>query len=73
MRFEITDDGSGFDPSSAPSGGGFVSMRDRVGALGGTLAVVSSPGGGTPVRGVVPDRAGTHPAPDRAGTASLPG
>ncbi|MGH9277351.1 MAG: sensor histidine kinase [Acidimicrobiales bacterium] len=54
LRFTIVDDGRGFDPATVVEGAGFVSMRDRVGALGGTLTVTSSPGGGTQVRGVIP-------------------
>ena len=54
LRFEVEDDGRGFDPAIARGGGGFVSMRDRVGALGGELDVTSEPGGGTRVRGAVP-------------------
>jgi signal transduction histidine kinase len=54
LRFEVADDGLGFDPATARGGGGFVSMRDRVGALGGDLEVTSGPGRGTQVRGAVP-------------------
>ncbi len=54
LEFEVRDDGRGFDPAATSGGGGFVNMRDRVGALGGELRVVSSPGGGTVVRGLVP-------------------
>ena len=43
----------------APSDGvGLVSMQDRIGAAGGDLEIVSSPGRGTTIRGTVPDGAG---------------
>ncbi len=58
LCFEVQDDGPGFDPATARGGGGFVSMRDRAGALGGELEVTSAPGAGTVVRGRVPTTAG---------------
>ena len=55
LRFEVRDDGPGFVPgSNGHRGSGLVNMRDRVGALGGDLAIVSSPGHGTRVIGSVP-------------------
>jgi len=53
LWFQVADDGSGFDPS-AGEGHGFVNMRDRLGALGGSLTVQSSLGDGTTVCGSVP-------------------
>ena len=52
LQFEVSDDGVGFDPSEyrAP-GAGFVNMSDRLGAIGGRLAVRSAPGRGTRVSG----------------------
>ena len=58
LRFEVEDDGHGFDPATVEGGGGFVSMRDRVGALGGELEVTSRLGHGTLVRGRVPTARG---------------
>jgi DNA-binding NarL/FixJ family response regulator/signal transduction histidine kinase len=46
---EVTDDGRGFGPESAP-GVGLKSMRERAHALGGSLKVESEPGKGTTVR-----------------------
>ena len=49
------DDGAGFDMATgAHHGHGFVNMSDRVGAIGGTIAVESSPGHGTTIRGRIP-------------------
>jgi signal transduction histidine kinase len=58
LRFTVTDDGVGFDASTG-GGHGFVNMADRLGALGGTLEVISTPFGGTRVEGRIPvaDRA----------------
>jgi signal transduction histidine kinase len=57
IRFEVADDGAGFDPDTT-AGHGFENMRDRVGAFSGTLEVESSPGAGTRVRGTLPLPAG---------------
>jgi signal transduction histidine kinase len=56
LRFEVADDGAGFDPGSEPRGSGLSNMSDRLGALGGRLSVVSAPGDGTRVAGAVPLR-----------------
>jgi len=53
-RFAIADDGDGMDTSSAREGQGLTGMRDRIGAVGGELEIVSAPGRGTTVRGTVP-------------------
>jgi signal transduction histidine kinase len=54
LRFEVEDDGCGFDPSAATKGSGLVNMTDRLDALGGDLHVDSSPGQGCRVRGSLP-------------------
>ena len=55
LCLEIEDNGAGCDVESARNAGtGFTNMTDRVAALGGTLAVESTPGLGTTVRGNVP-------------------
>ena len=54
LRFEVADDGPGFDVAAAAMGHGFVNMRDRLGAIGGTLEVDSAPGEGSRIRGHVP-------------------
>jgi signal transduction histidine kinase len=55
LAFAIVDDGVGFDPSLVAEGVGLVGMRDRIGAVGGEVDVLSQPGHGTTVRGVVPE------------------
>jgi signal transduction histidine kinase len=50
----VADNGAGFDPTSKSQGAGFINMSDRLGAIGGTLQVDSTPGVGTRVRGTVP-------------------
>lgn len=59
LRFEIRDDGVGFDlaDDGATAGHGFVNMTDRLGAFGGHLEVDSSRGSGTTITGTVPLRA----------------
>ena len=54
LRFSVTDDGAGFNTGQRADGMGLVSMRDRIGAAGGTLDVVSRQGAGTTVSGIVP-------------------
>jgi two-component system sensor histidine kinase UhpB len=49
----VHDDGEGFD-ASAPKGFGLSSMTERVRALGGTLAIKSTPAGGTTITVVLP-------------------
>jgi signal transduction histidine kinase len=54
LAFEVSDDGPGFDLSGPKSGRGLQHMRDRVGAIGGSLTIESAPGAGTCIRGTVP-------------------
>jgi signal transduction histidine kinase len=54
VRFEVRDDGPGFDPATAVGGGGLVGIRDRLAAAGGSLEIHSQPGHGARVRGAVP-------------------
>jgi signal transduction histidine kinase len=55
FEFEVRDGGEGFDQGAQSDGIGLVSMRDRIGAVGGRLEIRSAPGIGTTVRGIVPD------------------
>ncbi len=54
LAFDVRDTGRGFDTRRTPSGGGLTSVRDRIDAVAGRLKIVSVPGWGTTVRGVVP-------------------
>jgi signal transduction histidine kinase len=55
LLFEVSDNGAGFDlATGAHHGHGFVNMRDRVGAIGGSINVESSPGHGTKIIGRIP-------------------
>jgi signal transduction histidine kinase len=54
LRFEVRDDGAGFDERLVTGGMGFTSMRDRVAAVGGELTVRSRPGHGTRVSASIP-------------------
>lgn len=51
--FAVVDDGVGFDPSVA-GGHGLSNMRDRLGAIGGSLRVQTGRGSGTAVLGEIP-------------------
>jgi signal transduction histidine kinase len=55
LTFEVIDTGAGFAMESrGAQGHGFVNMTDRLGAIGGTLTVMSRPGQGTTIRGDIP-------------------
>lgn len=54
LRFEVHDDGPGFDPDAPHDGVGLRNMRDRLDALDGRFEIVSAPGRGTAIVGVVP-------------------
>ena len=55
LDFTVCDSGAGFDPAKTQVGAGIANMRDRIAAVGGTLAVDSAPARGTRVHGSVPD------------------
>ncbi len=65
IRLEIRDDGVGFaDDGDFPGHLGLRSMRERAEAVGGTLVIASTEGGGTTVRAEIPrERASGSPAP----------
>ena len=52
--FAVSDDGLGFDPETVAAGSGLRNIRERVGELGGTMRIVSRPGGGSAVQGSIP-------------------
>jgi signal transduction histidine kinase len=51
LRLEVSDGGSGFDPTTVPTAGhlGLAGMRERAELLGGSFRVESQPGHGTVV------------------------
>jgi PAS domain S-box-containing protein len=55
LRIAVRDDGKGFVPGER-EGLGLVAMRDRIGALGGTLQLVTGPARGAAIEVVLPDR-----------------
>ena len=54
LRFEVRDDGAGFDVQSTPIGTGLSNLRERLAAVGGTMTIHSSPGRGTRITGSIP-------------------
>jgi signal transduction histidine kinase len=54
LRFEVSDDGRGFDPAIVEHGTGLQGIADRLASLGGELDVRSAPGDGTIVAGRLP-------------------
>jgi signal transduction histidine kinase len=53
LRFEVEDDGKGFDVGSTTHGTGLQGMADRLDALGGRFEVTSAPGSGTTISGTL--------------------
>ena len=56
VHFEVLDDGAGLPDGYAGEGAGLTNMRDRLGAMGGTLAIESNHAKGTRVMAAVPIR-----------------
>jgi signal transduction histidine kinase len=54
LLVQVRDDGAGFDPDQVGTGVGFISMRDRLAAVGGELDITSSVGRGTCVTAKIP-------------------
>ncbi|GAB4437905.1 MAG: hypothetical protein OHK0026_03330 [Rhodocyclaceae bacterium] len=59
LSLSVRDDGRGFDPAAVGSGEarfrlGLLGMNERAAALGGSLAILSSPGAGTVVSARIP-------------------
>ncbi len=71
LRFEVVDDGAGFDPETTRKGTGLQGMADRLDTVGATLTVDSSPGRGTTITGRVPARSAetVTPVPELAGAS----
>jgi len=54
LRFEVRDDGVGFEPTQGSHGSGLQGIADRLAALDGGIEIRSTPGAGTTVAGVLP-------------------
>ncbi|HEY4994600.1 MAG TPA: ATP-binding protein, partial [Nakamurella sp.] len=55
ITFTVTDDGAGLDATRSPdASGGLRGLDDRASLQGGWIAIDSSPGGGTRLRGAIP-------------------
>jgi signal transduction histidine kinase len=54
LRFEVADDGRGFDTASTHHGTGLQGIADRLDALGGRFEIRTAPGEGTTLVGLVP-------------------
>jgi two-component system, NarL family, sensor histidine kinase UhpB len=59
LYLRITDDGAGMDMGAPRAGLGLVGMRERVQALGGSIRIASSLGGGFEIEAAIP----RHPGP----------
>ena len=54
LRFEVVDDGVGFEADQMTYGTGLQGIADRLSALGGDMHIRSTPGAGTSLMGEVP-------------------
>jgi signal transduction histidine kinase len=54
LRFEVKDDGRGFDVATVRTGAGLTNMEDRLDAIDGRLTIQSSPGHGCHLIGTAP-------------------
>jgi signal transduction histidine kinase len=54
LRFDVADDGKGFDIATTSKGSGLTNMADRIDALDGEVHITSAPGCGTQLRGSLP-------------------
>ncbi len=63
IQLQILDSGVGFDPKSTGSRGGLglISMRERIGLLGGELLIESRPSGNTWIKACVPLNSSASP------------
>ena len=61
IRIHVTDDGVGFDPAVAQTGGGFATSQVWARLLDGEWSVASRPGQGATVTAWIPTWRGAHP------------
>src|SRR5207237_10666336 len=74
IRFEVRDDGTGFDARRNADGRGIGNIRDRLAAIGGRVEIRSQPGQGTALSGLVPAKPATSlpGRPAASGTRNSP-
>src|SRR3954452_3671896 len=65
LDFTVCDSGAGFDPAQTQLGSGIANMRDRIAAVGGTLAIDSAPTRRTRLHGSGPDPGWKYPRSTR--------
>jgi signal transduction histidine kinase len=63
LRFEVDDDGCGFEVATVRRGSGLINVADRLDALDGHLEIDSAVGHGCRLRGWLPVRIGSRPEP----------
>ncbi len=54
LKFDVIDNGKGFDAATTTTGSGLTNVADRLDALDGAVEVTSSPGRGTTLAGWLP-------------------
>lgn len=54
VRFDVSDDGRGFDQHAASAGLGLAGMKERVESMGGQLSIQSAPSSGTTIGVTLP-------------------
>ncbi len=54
LRFEVADTGVGFDSRVIASGNGLTHIQDRIGSVGGHVAISSTPNHGTSISATIP-------------------
>jgi signal transduction histidine kinase len=67
LRFEVEDDGTGFDPATVRKGTGLTNVADRLDALGGRLDIDARLGHGCRLSGSLPVPASADGLPDAGG------
>jgi signal transduction histidine kinase len=64
LRFEVEDNGTGFDPATVRKGAGLTNVADRLDAMGGRLDIDARLGHGYRLTGSLPVPASANGLPD---------
>jgi signal transduction histidine kinase len=67
LRFQVVDDGAGFDTATTTMGSGLQGITDRLDTVGGSLTITSRPGAGTTITGHIPAPVAADLAPELVG------